>query len=40
MLKNFPKFQNSGIYDQAGYRFLKKIEFLSIAVFRELQGCE
>ena len=35
------KFQNSGIYGQAGGKFFKKVwNFLSIAVFRELLGCE
>ena len=27
MLKNFQKFQNSGIYGQAGGRFLKILQF-------------
>ena len=34
------KFQNSGIYGQAGGRFLKILEFLSITVFRGFQGLE
>ena len=39
MLKKFKKIQNSGICGQAGGRFTKIFEFLSITVFREFQGC-
>ena len=30
------KFQNSGIYGQAGGKFFKSLEFFIITVFREL----